>query len=385
MLSSESLGRLAVALTIYQFAIGLVRARVGEPLLVIEDAAERARLEKHAAREVHALALLAAACLLVALSADVGTRPGIILALIATTPALILQDFQRMRDLAARRTARALLSDSAWGALAFVLLLLWRVETSNDSEAVVWLLWASPAILGWSLALLAPLLRSRRAQMAQDGTVPDATGPSARARALGSHFSFQYLISAGVTSVSLLSLSLLVDSDAVGAVRIGGAMFGVLTVVAVGFFSHFATAIRVIAPCDAWISTRRCAIRLAALAIVLGSFCMLLPGRAGQSLFGETWIATREVLPGLTVAYTFLMISQTGFVFLKVHAGGEVSTIVRLILLPSALLLPLGGSVLAGLQGFVMGFAASHVIGAVLVYGASRRYGHLAENGAPLV
>ena len=289
---ATTFGALAVALIVHGFLLGVVRAAIGQVVLL------RCRAEPSARRSEACLglflALLAgavAALGLLGASVAVGGEVGHFLLLIAlAAPFVYAQDLVRYVAYSAGRLGQAILVDGIWlGVQVAVSALLLAAGEASPTRLIV--AWVTGAGAGAVVGVLAQRLSPHRVVLGRWWT-------EERARAAG--FLGDFLMSAGITQGSFILLSVLLPLDEFAALRVA--------IVALSPLANVMAGVRILTlahlgglrdrPAQAYRWAEHMGLGLAGAAAAYGIGLVLLPERWGSEAFGTTW-AEASTLVGI--------------------------------------------------------------------------------------
>jgi len=353
---AATFGAVSVALLAHGFLMGLVRAGVGEVVLLRCRAdGTSVRREARLGLFVMLIAGVAVGLALTCAGVVVGGQVGRFLLLAAlAAPFVYAQDLLRYVAYGAGRMWHAILVDGAWlvvQVIASALLL------AGGHATPTWL------VLAWVLGAGAGAIAGGVAQRVRPRRV--ALGrwwAEERARSAG--FLTDYLVSNGLWQGSFLLLSVLLPLDEFGGLRVAfislRPLANVLAGVRILTLAHLGGLRR--QPARARVRAALLALALAAPAAAYGIGLALLPDQWGAELFGETW-AEAATLVGILAAGEVLRVATFAAIDL-VKVLGRPMDLVRTratggVCVVGGLLL---GTALAGPYGAVVGTAIGYAV-----------------------
>jgi O-antigen/teichoic acid export membrane protein len=351
-----SFGAFSVALIAHGFLLGVMRAAVGEVVL-LRCRTDRSAVRYEACRGLF-LALVAAMAAgfgLAGAGAAVGGEVGHFLLLAALAAPLVYgQDLLRYVAYGAGRVADAIVTDGVWlGAQVVVSAVLLVEGAATPTRLVVaWILGAG--VGGAALALhrrVSPRAVALRRWWTDE-----------RARASG--FLADFLVSNGMWQCSFLLLGALLSLEELGALRVA--------ILAVSPLASLLAGVRTLTlahlsglrsqPARAGRRAAQIGFVLAAAAAIYGAGLVLLPDRWGSQLFGQTWseaatlvgiIAAAEVLRLPTFAAVDLVkVLGAPFDLVRTRLTGGICVVAGLVV----------GAVVAGPRGAALGTAVGYAL-----------------------
>jgi O-antigen/teichoic acid export membrane protein len=359
-------GAVSIALLAHGLLLGVVRAAVGE-IVLLRCRADRKATRDEARRGLF-LSLLAGAGValgLVAAAAIIGGEVGYFLQLMAVAaPLVYAQDLIRYVAYGAGRVKQAVLVDGVWFVVQVALsaVLLAAGEATPTRLVLAWVLGAGVGAI--ALALYRRLWPR-----------PVAVGRwwiEERARASG--FLADFLVSNGMWQGSLLLLGTVLPLAELGALRVANVSVHPLANLLAGvrtlMLAHLA-GLRA-RPARAHQRAVQLALVLAATAALYGAGLVLLPDSWGSELFGETW-AEAATLVGIVAAGEVLRLPTFAAIDL-VKVLGAPGDLVRTRLtgglgIAAGLLL---GGIVAGPRGAAMGAAVGYAFNLVIWWRKAR-------------
>jgi O-antigen/teichoic acid export membrane protein len=343
----DAFGAFGIAFTVYALVLVVTRAVVAQPLAIRFSAQEPDRREIAAAAGAAALLGIVAGTAMVGGGLLVGHQVGGMVALVgAFLPAVLVQDVWRFTFFTVARPRLAVVNDLVWA-------------VSLVAAGAVALL--AEASVGWLVAAWAGTGTLAAVVGAwQAGVRPSADGWRYLRRhgELGGRLAVEVVSESGSTQLALVALGGIVGPAGVGAIRGARVVFGLFHMTLVGLMT---TAV----PEGSRLRARRpAALRpvLAAMSAVLvvvalawGLVLAGLPAAWGRALLGETWPATRDLLPAATMTAVGAGVASGAVGGLHVLAAAGASMRVGLMGGLVTLGAALGGGALAGVQGGAWG------------------------------
>jgi O-antigen/teichoic acid export membrane protein len=347
-------GAVSIALLAHGLLLGVVRAAIGE-IVLLRCRADRSATRDEACRGMF-LALLAGAAValgLVAAAAVVGGDVGYFLVLMAlAAPLVYAQDLLRYVAYGAGRVDQAVLVDGVWFVVqvAVSAALLAAGEATPTRLILTWVLGAGAAAVALALSRrLWPRPVALRRWWTEE-----------RARTSG--FLADFLVSNGMWQGSLLLLGVVLPLAEIGALRVANASVHPLANLLAGvrtlILAHLA-GLRA-RPARAYRRAAQLGLVLAGAAALYGTCLVLLPDRWGSELFGETW-AEAATLIGIVAAGEVLRLPTFAAIDL-VKVLGAPGDLVRTRLTGGVGVVAglLVGGIVAGARGAAMGAAVGY-------------------------
>jgi len=353
---ATTLGAVSVALIVHGFLLGVVRAAVGEVVLLRSRADPSGRrAEARVGLFLTLLAGAAAAAGLLGAGVAVGGEVGHYLQLVALAAAPVYaQDVLRYVAYGSGRIGQAIVVDGAWMGVQVVVsaMLLGAGDATPTRLVLAWIAGATAGAIAGALHLrLAPRPVPLRRWWMEE-----------RARAGG--FVTDFLVANGLMQGSFILLSALLPLDEFGGLRVAFVSLSPLANLLAGVrtltLAHLA-GLRV-HPARARRRAGQLALGLAAAGAVYGIGLVLLPDRWGSELFGETWAEAAGLVGILAVGEVVRLGSFAAIDLVKV-LGSPVdlvrTRVVGSVGLISGLLL---GATTAGPRGAVVGTALGYLL-----------------------
>ena len=349
---ADEFGAFATGMVIFYLVLAVQRALVSTPLTIRVSARSEQAGEVAACVAAAVITGAVAGVLLAGVGVVVGGHLGGVLCVIGVLmPGLCTQDTWRFVFFTVGRPAAALANDLLW---AVVLVGGLAVAARGDpSLALLAAIWAAAACI----AAVAGGYQSRVKPAWRDG------GRYVRRHGdLGWRYAVESVITNGSWVVATLALGAAVGTAAVGSLRGAQTLFGPWTTLQAGVGMAAV-------PEGARLLTRRpAALRpvllvvsggLAASALGWGAVLLVLPGRWGEALLGETWPGARDLLPAVIVMMIGQGMFTGGFVGLRVLAAARETLRLRV----AAVTVSFGAALVGGLTGGVTGGAWGIALG----------------------
>jgi hypothetical protein len=370
-------GALSVALIAHGFLLGVVRAAIGEVVLLRCRANPTAsRAEAGVGLFLMLLAGVTAAFGLFGAAAVLGGAVGHFLSVMAlAAPLVYAQDLLRYVAYGAGRLEHAIVVDGVWLAVqvAVSALLLAAGEGTATRFALAW-------VAGAGAGALVGCLR-RRLQ-----PCPVAVSRWwAEERGRSGGFVADFLVSNGMWQGSFLLLSVLLPLDEFGGLRVAFVSLSPLASLLAGVRTLLLAHLGGLRAHPARASRRavQLALGLAGLGAAYGVGLVLLPDRWGAELFGELWaeaatlvgiLAVGEVLRLITFAAIDLVkVLGTPLDLVRTRVTGGAGVIAGLLL---------GGAV-AGPTGAVVGATTGYALNATVWWRRGWALGHRPAERSP--
>ena len=347
-------GAVSVALLAHGFLLGIVRAGVGEVVLLrCRDNPAAAWPE---ARRGAFLALLAGMVVsfgLACASAVIGGQVGeYLLLMVLAAPLVYLQDVLRYVAYGVGRVQDAIVGDAVW--LVVQVMVSAAVLAAGDATPTRLILaWVAGAGAG-AIALALPHRLWPRAVAVRQWW--------AQERGRSSGFLADFLVASGMWQGAFLLLGVLMTLEELGALRVA--------LVAVSPLANLLAGVRALTlahlaglrqhPARAIRRAAQIGLALAVAAAVYGAGLVLLPDRWGSELFGDTWAEAASLVGIVALAEVIRLPTFAAIDLVKVlgrpvelvrtRLTGGVGVIAGLLL----------GAVVAGPRGAAMGTAVGY-------------------------
>ena len=364
-------GAVSVALLAHGLLLGVVRAAIGE-IVLLRCRADRSTTRDEACRGLF-LALLAGAAValgLVAAAAVVGGDVGYFLLLMALAAPLVYgQDLIRYVAYGAGRVDQAVLVDGVWlmVQVAMSAVLLAAGEATPTRLILAWVLGAGAgAVAVASYRRLWPRPMAVRRWWIEE-----------RARTSG--FLADFLVSNGMWQGSLLLLGAVLPLAEIGALRVANASVHPLANLLAGvrtlILAHLA-GLRA-RPARAYRRATQLGLVLAGAAALYGACLVLLPDSWGSELFGETW-AEAAALIGIVAAGEVLRLPTFAAIdVVKVLGGPRDLVRTRLTGGVGVVAGLLVGGIVAGARGAATGAAVGYALNQAIWWRKARALSRL--------
>jgi hypothetical protein len=346
---ATTFGALSVALIVHGFLLGVVRAAIGEVVLLRCRAQPSARQgEACLGLFLTLLAGAVAALGLLGASVAVGGEVGRFLLLVALAAPLVYpQDLIRYVAYGAERVGQAILVDGVWlGVQVAVSAALLAAGEATPTRLV--LAWVAGAGAGAVVGVLAQRLKPL--SVALGGWWTDE-----RARAGG--FLGDFLASTGIMQGAFILLSVLVPLDEFGAFRVA--------IVALSPLANLLAGVRTLTlaqlgglrdrPAQAYRWAWHMGLGLGGAAAAYGVGLVLVPEHWGSGVFGTTW-PEASTLVGILAVAEVLRVSTFAAVDLVKVLGGPMDLVrTRLVTGVGGVAGLLLGAAVAGPRGAAVG------------------------------
>jgi hypothetical protein len=360
---TEPFAAFGLALMVFQFLVGCVRALVFEPVLSLYP--DRPRADRDALVPGYlgsTLTVGAGVAVLVALASVLieGMAGSALLALALVVPFVLVQDSWRYLFIIDRPGA-ALAVDLVWLAVSCS-----AIVVMPDGASVSWYVvaWGAGGALGGVVATFI----GRRALGR-----PELWGHVVRHRQLGLRFLGEVLTSQA-SNYALLSCGWILGLNAYGAVRAVNFFFGPLMTLNAGLLLSIlpeATRLR-------GQPARFGRLVYGATAVACGAAVgwtvvgLVLPESAGRAFFGVTWLRAQDVLAPMGLAVIGLGIVTTMLAGVRALDGTK-GLGARLRGVPFQVGCPIVGAFAGGIMGFAIGMALGVAVSAAIWWTTFRR------------
>jgi hypothetical protein len=353
-LNSAGFGAFSLALLTYTFTLGIVRALCSEALLVRggDGGAEHWPRVRSAVSATFWVGVLAGfACMAVALLAS-GSTARCFAVLALAIPGLLIQDTLRYAAFARAEPRAALWSDLFWLVGLIVVMIALRFTITFTAP---WLL----------AAFVVPGVLAGLGQATIERTLPEvAQGMSwiTRNGDLSGRYALDFLSGAGASQVAAYVLVVVSGVAALGSLRGAQTLFGPVNIVLTGVFTVLVPEGRHAVARSKASLTRLCVVASAVLAIgsaaLLGIF-LLLSQDQGQMILGVTWNGARSIIvPVGVAAIAGGALAGASAGLRSLQAASRILQI-RLLIVPTTILLPTIGAIVGDAKGIAWGIAVS--------------------------
>lgn len=371
--SREDFASFAIVYTVFSVLMGASAAYVGH-VIVLDR-----RGEPHVAAAARAAVVVVAASALgvggvtaVVLSSADGSTARALAMLGLVLPIVLTQDILRY-CFSALRLAHAALIGDILRLVAVVAVLGVQPEGSSAGTLVLgWGLSAFPAVLFGVVFLL---------RRPVDGRLDVA--PLLRGNSLGRRFVTEYAVGNAASQVSVVTLGVVADKLAVGALRGATTLLGPLNVLfnATTAFgppqlARLPSARRVVR------ATSFVAVVLGAVAVTWTGVLLLLPEAVGREILGDTWESAHQILVPVGAQYLAMAAGTSAIVTLRVL---EPTATLRIQVTFSVVSVGalFAGYALGGVSGAAWGLALGSALKAVAMWARVRRALRQAPFGRP--
>ena len=340
-LGAEDFGRFAMVMSIYIFALLLVRASVGQVLLLQPSASV-------GSRSVYAFTSVAAAVVTLGVGLLVGlSAPLLAITCLAVTSSLV-QDGVRYRAFAAGTPRRAVASDAVW----CLWMLIPLAAASVLSTGTVVGLWGSGALVATFAVERAGALRvSLGACRSWAREHRHSAGP----------YGLESLVFLGSGQVLLVLVAIISGLAAVGQIKAGQLVLSPLVSIATGLSVATTVLARQRYERDgrgpAAVVVVAMSSLLAAVTALWTLLAVSLPQSVGVAVLGDSWDTARSVLPVVGAAQAVAAFSAGALILVRVSRGPRSTLRARLA---TCWCEPLFGAI-----GALIGAAAGACVGMV--------------------
>ncbi|MGH9227173.1 MAG: hypothetical protein ACRD07_00320 [Acidimicrobiales bacterium] len=361
-----TLGAVSVALIAHGFLLGLVRAGIGE-IVLLRCRADRSAVRREACRGLFVALLAGGMAALGLAGAGVAIRGEVgpfLLLMALAAPFVYAQDLLRSAAYGAGRVDDAVLVDGVWMVVQVGVSAVLLVSGDATPTRLV-LTWVLGAAAGATTLGLRRRLRPRPVAVRHWW---------AEERARSSGFLADYLVSNGMWQGAFLLLGVLMSLEELGALRVA--------IVSVSPLANLLAGVRSLAlanlaglrdrPARALRRAAQVGACLAAAAALYGVGLVLLPDRWGAELFGETWggaaalvgiVAVSEVVRLPTFAAIDLVkVLGAPLDLVRTRLTGGVAVVAGLLL----------GGIVAGPRGAAVGTTVGYVLNEVVWWRRAR-------------
>ena len=358
----EQFGAFSLAFATYLLVLSVCRAYPMEPLAIRYSASPAPLFRRAAAAAVGSVFVISVASALVVAVFGVVTGGALSQALLAvavTLPGLLVQDAWRSVFFAWRRGRSAFINDLIWAIVMFPAL---GVVIASGDHSVFWptLVWGASA----TVAALAGLVQS--------GIIPEPLRTRAWWREhidLGPRFVMEVGARTAGSQLSAFGIGAAAGLAALGALRAASLILGPVQILFFGI-GLIAVPEGVRAVGRSLGHLRRLAIAISTLlaifCIAWGAIALLLPHSVGVALLGSTWDPARAVLLPSIVAQIGAVLTSGPGMGLRTLAAARRSLNVSVMTATLAIVLGVGGAVVAGTPGAAWGLAIAALFAAVL-------------------
>ncbi|NAZ74444.1 oligosaccharide flippase family protein [Kineococcus sp. T13] len=371
--SQGDFGTFAIVFSIFSVAVGFFRALSTAPVGMRFAASDDREFGRATASSVGLVLvgglLLGAALVLAGLLAPFPQALShSLVALGVVLPGLLMQDGWRQVLFARLRPAAACLLDGTWGALQLLAVVL--LFTSGVSSVPAYVLaWGGAAIAASFVGLALVRVRPRPTL---------AVGWLREQSSVTRYLVPEYVLLQSGAQIAVLVVAAVAGTAAAGALRGANMLTVPATILSTGLMTF---AVPELARRRDRTSPRQWMLAawvvsglVAVTGAVWGSLFLLLPDAVGQSILGDSWAGTREVLVPIIVGQAGAALSVGPAAVLYATEGAKVT--IRLHAVYAVLLIGLStvGAVLWGAVGTAWGMAAAFCLIAPWWFLAVRRH-----------
>ncbi|MFP5255286.1 MAG: hypothetical protein ACLGI8_05480 [Acidimicrobiia bacterium] len=353
-------GALSVAVIVHGFLLGVVRAAVGDVVLLrCRRPDAHARPEAAVGLFLAGAAGLAATAGLLLVGAALGGTVGELLAIVAlAAPFVYAQDLLRSVAYGAGRVHDAIALDGTWlgvQAVASAALL----AAGAASPTALMLAWAAGAVASAVGGSLLARLRPRRASLAR-------WWREERARAAG--FVGDFLVSTGLVQAAFLLLGAVLPLDEFGALRVAFVSLSPLANLLAGVRTMTLAHLAGLRPHPLGARRRsgELSVAFAAAGAVYGAVLVAVPTAWGGQVFGESWAAAAELVGIVAVGEALRLGTFSAIDLVKVLGSPLDLVRTRAAATTGVVAGLLAGAATGGPRGAAVLAAAGYALAAVL-------------------
>ncbi len=368
LLSAPDFGAWAVAFTIGILALTSVRTWSGDALMIVTPGGESgadARV-RGAAAFAFGIGILISVALIVGSAVLRGSAQAALTGLAIGLPLILVQDVYRFALLARRQGEAAFANDLLWLVLSTASLIALR-RANHDSvmlSMMAWSVMAAPSVVLGAI---------------QTGSLPDARAAVGWVRSIRHLSSRLFAEYAVFMASSLIALTLVIgiigDIELAGSLRGAQVLMGPLTVL-LGATTMYLQPRMVIDHSHGRVVLthgRSQSLLLLVTTAVWTGVLLLVPDSIGTRVFGFTWFGAEDVLIVVGIVYACSAVSTGAINVLRCTGRVGQSLAAHAVLAVIVGLGTLTGSLAAGSDGAVIGFAVCSVAGPVLLWYAALR------------
>ncbi len=359
-------GAFSLALVVHGFLLGVVRAAIGEVVLLRgRRAGASTETEARLGLLLALVAALAAGLGLLVAAAAVGGEVGRYLELVAlAAPFVYAQDLLRYVAYGAGKIGRAGAIDAVWLGVQVV-----------ASASLLRLHHASPTWL--LLAWLAGAAVSALVGCVATSVLPTREGVQRwwhdeRGRAIG--FVSDFLVSTGMVQASFVLLGVVLPLAEFGALRVAFVSLSPLANVLAGVrtltLAHLA-GLRA-SPPRARRRAAQVALGLMGCGAVYGTCLTLLPPRWGSEVFGATWTEARTLVGLVAIGEVFRLSTFPAIDLIKVFASPMALVRTRAVAAVGVVGGLVAGALIAGPRGAATSVALAYLLAAAIWWRQAR-------------
>lgn len=358
-------GAFGLAMVVFQIALGVVRALVGEPFL------SRYAADPPTTRRLVAADLIAAAALVGLAGATVVGVAGVLLgglagsalgALALVLPMVLVHETLRFVYVVDRPGA-ALGIDLLWLVLVCIALLLAPMGAAVSWFVIAWGLSGGVAAATGAAISRAPLHRAQPRRWFR------RTGGD------GGRYLADFLTAQAAAQFALVALGAISSLSTLGAVRASQVFYGPLNTVHSGVYLAVVpdgTRLRG-DPSRLRRLVLLTALVLAGMAAAWMAVGVALPDGVGRYLFDQTWPGARDIMVPMGISMIAGSVMAGGFLGVRSLGAADASLRSRLLSAPGQVIFPLIGAVVGGAAGFAFGAALSRLLASAIWWTAFRQ------------
>lgn len=347
-------GAFALAMLLYQIAVGVARAMIGEPFFA-RHADEPLEVRRGLVADIVGAALsigVLGAALIVAIGLTLGGMAGAALvALGPVLPFLLVHDSLRFVFIV-DQPGRALAIDVGWLVLVVV-----AVLAAPGDAGAAWY------VTAWGVSGAAAMVVGLLLAQATHWRVHPTTWLR-RTRQDGMRYAGDFLTAQAANHVAVLALGAVSSLATFGAVRASQTFYGPLNTVHLGIYLA-------VVPDGVRLRDRPSRLRrlmtltsggLALLAVCWALVGVGIPDSFGGDVFGDSWTGAEELMVPMGLSMVFGGVMAGGFLGLRSLGDARGSLRSRLLSLPGLLVLPIVGAVIGDAVGFALGAAVGRFL-----------------------
>jgi O-antigen/teichoic acid export membrane protein len=353
-LDADGFGMYAFALLTFTFTLGVVRALCSESLLVRpgEPGHEHSSRVRSATGAAFWLGIVVGLALAVGAVLTEGSTARSLAVLALALPGLLVQDTLRYAAFARGEPKAALISDGTW--VIGMVILFGALLTGAEPTA--------PQLLA---AFVIPGVVAGVLQALRERVLPalrDGFGWVAYNSDLSGRYTLDFLSGAGAAQLAAYVLVVVTSVAALGALRGAQTLFGPINIVFTGISTVLVPEGR-----HALARSTSALLRLSVAATTffllassaLLAVYLLLDDAQGELLLGSTWTSAQTLLVPVGLASIGGSVMAGPAAGLRSLEAASRVLRIRMIILPTTILLPGVGAVVGGATGMAWGIAAS--------------------------
>jgi hypothetical protein len=307
-------GQFSIAMAVYLFGIGLIRAAITETTLAAEPAAG---VNSRGFRRSSLVSILAAVGMV---AVGLAAHNDYLVVLAVAFNGLVCIDYLRTVEAALYRARAALVQGCLWsGATAVISVVSLVVHIDAHAIFTVWAV--SGAAIGYISALVVRL-----------SLLPSWGRHSAETRA-AVLFSLDYVAGSGGSTLSTALLGVTSSATTVGALRGAGTMLGpvgLLSTTVRSLIIPYLTRARKLGGRHEFSRAATVAILLGFILAIPAVLLCFVPDPIGSALLGSTWAASAPLLPPLAIESVLALLGNIASAGHRSRMAGVRSLVLRL-------------------------------------------------------